>query len=50
MGESVAQRIWRHDPSLWGGPGVPEIENRLGWLNVSDSMLEHASELSAFAT
>src|SRR5437660_4691528 len=22
MKESVAQRVWRRDPSLWGGPGV----------------------------
>jgi transaldolase / glucose-6-phosphate isomerase len=49
MGESVAQRIWRRDPALWGGPGLPEIENRLGWLTVSDTMLEHASELTEFA-
>jgi transaldolase / glucose-6-phosphate isomerase len=49
MGESVAQRVWRHDPSLWGGPGVPEIEDRLGWLTVSETMLEHAPELDAFA-
>jgi transaldolase/glucose-6-phosphate isomerase len=49
MGESVAQRVWRRDPSLWGGPGVPEIEDRLGWLTVSETMLEHAPELTAFA-
>jgi transaldolase / glucose-6-phosphate isomerase len=45
----VAQRIWRHDASLWGGPGIPEIENRLGWLTVSEEMLEQAPELEAFA-
>jgi glucose-6-phosphate isomerase len=49
MDESVARRIWRRDPSLWGGPGVPEIEDRLGWLTVSETMLEHAPELTAFA-
>ena len=49
VSESVAQRIWRRDPSLWGGPGVPEIENRLGWLTVADTMLEHAPELQRFA-
>jgi transaldolase/glucose-6-phosphate isomerase len=49
MGDSVAPRVWRRDPSLWGGPRVPEIENRLGWLTVSDTMLEHAPELTAFA-
>ena len=47
--DNVAQRVWRRDPSLWGGPGVPEIEDRLGWLTVSETMLEHAEELEAFA-
>jgi len=45
--ERVSERIWRHDASLWGGG--PEIENRLGWLTVSETMLEHAPELRAFA-
>ena len=31
--EDVAHRIWRKDETLWGGPGVPEIGNRLGWLD-----------------
>jgi len=48
MAENVAQRIWRRDPTLWGGPG-PEIEDRLGWLTVSETMLEHAGDLHAFA-
>ncbi len=49
LDENVAQRIWRRDPSLWGGPGVPEIENRLGWLTVADQMLEQVPELEEFA-
>jgi transaldolase/glucose-6-phosphate isomerase len=49
MDETVAQRVWRRDPSLWGGPGVPEIEDRLGWLTVSEPMLEQAPELHDFA-
>ena len=49
VSENVAQRVWRRDASLWGGPGVPEIEDRLGWLTVSEPMLEHAAELHAFA-
>jgi transaldolase/glucose-6-phosphate isomerase len=48
MSERVAERVWRRDPSLWGGPGVPEIENRLGWLTVSEPMLEHAAALHEF--
>jgi transaldolase/glucose-6-phosphate isomerase len=49
VADDVAQRVWRRDPSLWGGPGVPEIEDRLGWLTVSETMLEHAPELDEFA-
>jgi transaldolase/glucose-6-phosphate isomerase len=49
LAENVAERVWRRDPSLWGGPGVPEIEDRLGWLTVSEPMLEHAPELHEFA-
>ena len=41
--EDVARRIWRKDETLWGGPGVPEIGNRLGWLTIADAMLEEAS-------
>ncbi len=47
--ENVAKRIWAHDQSLWGGPGVPEIGNRLGWLTISEKMLEHAADLREFA-
>jgi transaldolase/glucose-6-phosphate isomerase len=47
--ENVAKGIWQKDESLWGGPGVPEIGNRLGWLTISEKMMEHADELSEFA-
>jgi transaldolase/glucose-6-phosphate isomerase len=47
--ENVAKRIWARDESLWGGPGVAEIGDRLGWLSISDKMLEHADALRAFA-
>jgi transaldolase/glucose-6-phosphate isomerase len=49
VSDDVAARIWRRDASLWGGPGVPEIENRLGWLTVSEAMLEQAPALHEFA-
>jgi transaldolase/glucose-6-phosphate isomerase len=49
VSEEVAERVWRRDVTLWGGPGVPEIEDRLGWLTISEPMLEHAPELHAFA-
>ena len=47
--EQVARRVWEHDESLWGAPGTPEIADRLGWLDISDAMLEQANELVAFA-
>src|SRR3989440_10352231 len=46
--EDVARRPWSQDETLWGGPG-PEIGNRLGWLTISDQMLEEAADLRAFA-
>ena len=46
--QGVAPKVWRKDESLWGGPGVPEIGNRLGWLTITESMLEHAEDLNAF--
>jgi len=47
--ENVAKRVWSRDESLWGGPGVAEIGDRLGWLRISDKMLEHAGALHEFA-
>jgi transaldolase/glucose-6-phosphate isomerase len=46
--EGVARRTWRKDETLWGGPGVAEIANRLGWLTISEPMLEHAGDLNDF--
>src|SRR3954469_389780 len=46
--EGVAQKVWRKDESLWGGPG-PEIGDRLGWLTISEKMLEHGDDLRSFA-
>ncbi|MEJ7749847.1 MAG: bifunctional transaldolase/phosoglucose isomerase [Thermoleophilaceae bacterium] len=49
VSEGVVRRIWRKDESLWGGPGVDEIANRLGWLTITEAMLEGAGDLTAFA-
>jgi transaldolase/glucose-6-phosphate isomerase len=46
--DNVAKRVWSRDESLWGGPGVAEVGNRLGWLTISEPMLEHAPELQTF--
>ncbi|HEY6780553.1 MAG TPA: transaldolase, partial [Thermoleophilaceae bacterium] len=47
--EHVTRRVWQQDESLWGGPGVPEIGDRLGWLTISEKMLDHAAALRDFA-
>src|SRR3954470_18760159 len=47
--EDVARRIWHKDESLWGGPGVPEIGNRLGWLTIAQRMLDQCGSLTQFA-
>jgi transaldolase/glucose-6-phosphate isomerase len=49
LAENVAERVWRRDASLWAGPEATEISDRLGWLTVSETMLEHAPELHEFA-
>jgi transaldolase/glucose-6-phosphate isomerase len=47
--EDVARRVWHKDESLWGGPGVPEIGNRLGWLTIAQRMMDHCAALDEFA-
>jgi len=47
--DNVAQRVWRKDDTLWGDAGAPEVADRLGWLTISEPMLEEAADLEAFA-
>jgi glucose-6-phosphate isomerase len=48
QGLTVSERVWARDESLWGGPGVPEIGDRLGWLDIADRMSEALPDLEAF--
>jgi len=41
------RRMWRKDPSLWDG--TEEIKERLGWLTITDKMLECTADLERFA-
>ena len=43
--DDVAQRLWRRDDTLWGEAGAPEVADRLGWLTISEPMLEEAHDL-----
>ena len=45
------RRLWAKDSTLWtSDPAQREaVRDRLGWLNVAEKMLEHASELEQLA-
>ncbi len=45
---TTAERVFARDESLWGGPGVPEIANRLGWLDIAERMQPLLPELQAW--
>jgi transaldolase/glucose-6-phosphate isomerase len=47
--EDFACRMWRHDPTLWADEDTPEITNRLGWLDLPETMQEEAERIEAFA-
>ena len=44
----VIRRVWSRDHTLWK-PGPEEIDDRLGWLDVTSHMRRRAPELRAFA-
>ena len=48
MDDGAAKRVWAKDDTLWGEEGAPEVADRLGWLTISESMLEGAGDLHAF--
>src|SRR6266849_4213533 len=45
------RRLWAKDSTLWTSDSAKreEIRDRLGWLNVAEKMLEHASEFRELA-
>jgi glucose-6-phosphate isomerase len=47
---SLIKRLWDKDPTLWTKNKAqhPEIKERLGWLNVAQTMKSRLSELQAF--
>jgi transaldolase / glucose-6-phosphate isomerase len=45
----VAERLRARDATLWGPPGTPEIESRLGWLTIAERMLAELGAVEAFA-
>jgi transaldolase/glucose-6-phosphate isomerase len=47
--DDVVHRIWHRDGTLWAPAGTPEVTDRLGWLDISEKMLENVEDLEAFA-
>lgn len=45
-----ACRLWRRDPTLWADEDTPELTNRLGWLDLPETMQEKAEAISDFAS
>src|SRR5215213_525286 len=47
--DDVVHRIWHRDGTLWAPAGTPELTDRLGWLDISEKLLEQADDLTTFA-
>ena len=50
--EDFVARVFRHDPGLWkaGDPAhASVVANRLGWLDVADTMAARTADLASFA-
>ncbi|HLY65745.1 MAG TPA: bifunctional transaldolase/phosoglucose isomerase [Chloroflexota bacterium] len=49
----AVRKIWQKDPAYWGQDkdqaAAALVKNRLGWLTVTETMLEHAPDLNRFA-
>jgi len=45
----LTPRLRAGDPSIWGRPGAPELENRLGWLHLASSMQAEVAALETLA-
>lgn len=50
--DKVIGRLWEKDPTVWkpAGEDQSEIADRLGWLNVSDEMLQNMDRFRDVAT
>ena len=45
----VARRIWQKDHTVWSKDPQPELADRLGWLELGETMEKEVAALSAFA-
>ncbi len=47
--ENFAARMWQKDTTLWSAQPVPELADRLGWLDLPETMKDTVQEVRAFA-
>ncbi len=47
--ERFAERLWDKDPTLWSAEPVPELADRLGWLDLPAGMKAGVEELEGLA-
>jgi transaldolase / glucose-6-phosphate isomerase len=47
--EQFSSRLWAKDTTLWSSTPLPELTDRLGWLELPETMEKRVDELRAFA-
>lgn len=47
--EAYPQRLWEGDPTVWSEEPVAELADRLGWLDLHDTMRTRLPEIEALA-
>ncbi|HEX2385287.1 MAG TPA: bifunctional transaldolase/phosoglucose isomerase [Candidatus Binatia bacterium] len=47
--ENFAERLWRKDTTLWSAEPLPELADRLGWLDLPETMTNQVKDIRAFA-
>ncbi|MDO8700766.1 MAG: bifunctional transaldolase/phosoglucose isomerase, partial [Deltaproteobacteria bacterium] len=47
--EQFSSRLWQKDHRLWSSEPVPELTDRLGWLELPETMEKQVADLRAFA-
>ncbi|HTM11220.1 MAG TPA: bifunctional transaldolase/phosoglucose isomerase [Verrucomicrobiae bacterium] len=47
--ENFAARLWKKDTTLWSAEKLPELADRLGWLELPDTMSDQVRDIRAFA-
>lgn len=45
----MADRLWQGDPTVWYDDVVPELADRLGWVDLHQSMRSHVEQLHELA-